>query len=521
MHRPLVRTLLVVLALLAAGGAGYKLFLLDRDTASARQAWTAFDTRALQTSAWLSEMRAAQRGYVALGQGDEFWMKRVAALSDSARQDLDRLKRQARSADAARSLESAANTLAGFARLDATARSYIANDRRLVASDLIFGEGLEALTAMVTAIEDARGYERAAVEREAEQARRTGFYVLIAAAGVVFGILLLLAATPGSPATPGIRETLGLRETGETKAPGRGAEAAAIAALVASQQGAAERARTTAASPAPPSSAAEPPQARPAAPGFEPAPLPAAASGARVTPGAVQPAAPVEAAPGPSASGTAAPARDAAPAPWPAAPAPDVAVSAPAPTPARAAAGPAPGPAPLASVAAAPSPAAPGPAPAAPSAEPPAPSLAEAARLCADLARVTEAQELPGLLQRAAALLDAAGIIVWLQDPLGHELRPAVSHGYSPSIMARVQAIPRDANNATAAAFRSGELRTVTGDGFSNGALVVPLVTSAGPVGAMAAEIRHGGEMSKTVHAVATLIAAQLATLVSVGGGGK
>jgi hypothetical protein len=134
---------------------------------------------------------------------------------------------------------------------------------------------------------------------------------------------------------------------------------------------------------------------------------------------------------------------------------------------------------------------------------------------------VTDAQELPGLLQRASTLLDAAGIIVWLQDPLGHELRPAVSHGYSPAIMSRVQAIPRDANNATAAAFRSGELRLVTGDGLSNGALVVPLITSAGPVGAIAAEIRHGGESNKGVQAVATLIAAQLATLVSVGGTGK
>jgi signal transduction protein with GAF and PtsI domain len=75
--------------------------------------------------------------------------------------------------------------------------------------------------------------------------------------------------------------------------------------------------------------------------------------------------------------------------------------------------------------------------------------------------------------------------------------------------------IHRDANNAAAAAYRSAEIRTVAGDAITNGALVVPLMTSEGCVGVLSAEMKGGGEKDESSQALATIFAAQLAMLVS------
>jgi hypothetical protein len=90
-----------------------------------------------------------------------------------------------------------------------------------------------------------------------------------------------------------------------------------------------------------------------------------------------------------------------------------------------------------------------------------------------------------------------------------------MSFGYSDQAMARMGSIPRDAANAVAAAYRSGEMRTVNGDGFSNGALVVPLLTADGCIGVLSAEMKGGSEKDGGSQALGLIFAAQLATLVS------
>ena len=135
------------------------------------------------------------------------------------------------------------------------------------------------------------------------------------------------------------------------------------------------------------------------------------------------------------------------------------------------------------------------------------------ASVCADLARVTDTRALPQILERAAVVLDAAGIVLWIADPDGRELAPIVAHGYSPQLVTRLGTIARDAENVTAAAFRTALMQTVKGDAVSNGAIAAPLVTPSGCVGVMAAEVRNGGEVNAARLATATIVAAQLATL--------
>jgi transcriptional regulator with XRE-family HTH domain len=143
-----------------------------------------------------------------------------------------------------------------------------------------------------------------------------------------------------------------------------------------------------------------------------------------------------------------------------------------------------------------------------------APDLLAAAHLCTELGRVYEWQDAAPLLERAACLLDAVGIIVWVWDPQGQELVPTLACGYSDEVLAQLPQVRRDADNATAAAFRSAQTCVVKSDGTLSGALVAPLMTPAGCVGVFAVELQRGGEQQETARALAMIFAAQLAILV-------
>lgn len=143
------------------------------------------------------------------------------------------------------------------------------------------------------------------------------------------------------------------------------------------------------------------------------------------------------------------------------------------------------------------------------------PKLLTTAQLCRELSRVADSGSLPHLLERAAKVLDASGIIVWVAEPSRARLVPAISHGYDDRTVVRMGSIHRDANNAAAAAYRTSEVRTVAGDASANGAVIVPLITSDGCVGVLSAEMKAGCEKDESSQALATIFASQLATLVA------
>ena len=151
------------------------------------------------------------------------------------------------------------------------------------------------------------------------------------------------------------------------------------------------------------------------------------------------------------------------------------------------------------------------PAPAAIAARGSAPILKAAAELCTEFSRAADSRDLPRLLSRAADIMDASGLVVWLGDHAGADLRPVLSHGYSDQALARMPMVSRAADNAAAAAYRSGKLQIVLKrPGVSNGAVVAPLLAPEGCIGAFTAEIHSGSETSDSVQALASLIAAQL-----------
>jgi transcriptional regulator with XRE-family HTH domain len=144
----------------------------------------------------------------------------------------------------------------------------------------------------------------------------------------------------------------------------------------------------------------------------------------------------------------------------------------------------------------------------------PLPDHSAAARLSPRPRQVLDARDVAALLEDAAKILDAVGLIVWSWEPRARALRPSVSHGYSDAVLAQFPRVWRDTDNAIAAAFRAGETRIVNGSGGATGAVVVPLMAPSGCVGVLALELRHGGEQRESVRAMATTMAAQLANVV-------
>ena len=142
------------------------------------------------------------------------------------------------------------------------------------------------------------------------------------------------------------------------------------------------------------------------------------------------------------------------------------------------------------------------------------PDLLAAARLCTELGQVGETREAAPLLEEAARILDAVGVVVWLWDAQAAELKPALASGYSERVLAQLPKVSRETDNATAAAFRSAQTCVVRGSDLVSGALVVPLLTPVGCVGVLAVELQRGSEQRGSVRAVVSIFAAQLASLV-------
>ena len=151
----------------------------------------------------------------------------------------------------------------------------------------------------------------------------------------------------------------------------------------------------------------------------------------------------------------------------------------------------------------------------APAASAPGLSLIDAAALCGDLAKVVDTRDVPPLFDRAASVLSARGAVLWVADSGGAMLRPSLTHGYSDRVVAKLGLLTADADNLTSLAYRSMRPQSVSGGTpESPGAIAVPLLSSSGCIGVLAAETRQQ-QPGHDVLPVAQMIAAQFAALVA------
>jgi hypothetical protein len=382
-----VRLALLLLFLAASAATGYVIWTSEMKLNAATGAARRFDADAVAAQRVIIELRASQQAYVAAGQGEPFWIAKVASATSDLKASMAALRAQASAPHAQTSSDTALAALEDFEQMDRRARDYARTDQRLMASDLIFSDGLELTTAAVAALDEARTVERQLHEQVVREVRQAEIVALVSFAAVALLVVALLVpvkkaeaagtqtgdATAAAATSPGKLDSLDLR-----LAPDRDADRSA--------------------------------EDRPA---------------------------PVETV-----------------------------------------------------------------------------DLGSIATLCTELARVVDTRSLPSILEKTAAVLDASGIVLWIADPDGRELTPIVAYGYAPQMVTRLGTIARDAQNVTASAFRTGLVQTVLTDAVSNGAIAAPLITPRGPVGVMAAEVRGEGEKQAAKLAAASIVAAQLATLV-------
>lgn len=138
-------------------------------------------------------------------------------------------------------------------------------------------------------------------------------------------------------------------------------------------------------------------------------------------------------------------------------------------------------------------------------------ALSSLADVCSAMGRVTDVGDLDALLPSSATLLGATGLIVWVAGEGGTSLAPAAACGYDARTLGRIGSIPLTEDNLTVTAFRTGAAAR-SASGLRPRAVAVPLVSTSGTVGVLAAEVRPDQDMD-TVTALATVIAAQMATL--------
>ncbi len=366
--------LVLVLMFAVAVGAAAIVQTFQFDLSLAREHVSAeqVSRRLASTQLAMANLRGAQAGYLAVGQGPDFWMKRASELARDVEQSLTDLLTTTASADARAHYDAAISLLGGINGLDQKARDDISNGEHLLASDVIFMDLTESTQRLNGEVAAARESERASSDARIASLRRARLQLDAAAIGMLTVILLgmgLRRPRQTAPAEPAVEVPV------EVQAP-------------------------------------EPPQV----------------------------AAPVET---------------------------------------------------------------------------PRVNLTDAAQVCVDLARVMDGNDVPPLFERAAGVLDAKGLVLWVADHAGAMLRPSLTHGYSDRVLKRLRPLQVDADNVTSLAFRSMQAQTLSSgfDGATD-AIAVPLITSTGCVGVLAVEVSQPLDGNDRL-AVARMFAAQLATLIT------
>jgi hypothetical protein len=141
-----VRIALLLGALAALGVGGFVVFSAERALVAEDGARTMYDAQARAVTTDLMQLRTAQQGYVAQGQGTDFWMQRAAEHLSRLDRGVASMAADAKAEPTRAAVQAAKSALGEFRKLDQRARQYVADSQALMASDVIFNESLAAGT---------------------------------------------------------------------------------------------------------------------------------------------------------------------------------------------------------------------------------------------------------------------------------------------------------------------------------------------------------------------------------------
>jgi hypothetical protein len=192
MTRLSVRLALAVVCLAASASAAFLLWTSDQQARAQQEAVREFTSAALAARVAVSDLRGAQAGYVAAGQGPDFWFARVAAIAKDLRSDLESLKSLASSPDASIAIADATGGLQDFEQMDRRARDFTRARQLMSASDLIFADGFDLTKKTGDAVDRALTAELADRNGVLGFLKRREQYALAGASAVIAIVLALL-----------------------------------------------------------------------------------------------------------------------------------------------------------------------------------------------------------------------------------------------------------------------------------------------------------------------------------------
>ena len=137
-----------------------------------------------------------------------------------------------------------------------------------------------------------------------------------------------------------------------------------------------------------------------------------------------------------------------------------------------------------------------------------------AAEICAAIARVEDTGELSTLLGRAADLVGASELVVWLRG--GDQLFASLVHGSQDDSKARLP-LRRSDDSAAVRAWQSSHVEVASAAESADGVDVIaaPMVAPAGCGGVVTVSLRPHDVADEMTKAVVVMIAAQLSTVVA------
>lgn len=196
-----LRVSLTLLAIAALGGAAWFAWTIESRERTRRAAATAFSEALTRAQRAVFELRASQQAYVAPGQNPTYWSDKVTSLSESLREAMGELDESAPSPEVQTALGETTAALREFEGADRRARTYAATGQNLLASDIIFGDGVTAAVALARGLDAARARAADVGAAAARDARREQLLYIGGGVGALLLVLVMMTPAPRGPSS--------------------------------------------------------------------------------------------------------------------------------------------------------------------------------------------------------------------------------------------------------------------------------------------------------------------------------
>ena len=192
MHRRVVRVTVILIMLMVITASALNLFQTQNQIETQRKSEYSFLAQSWIITGALSELIAAQQAYVATGQDIGYWVEKVSSGLIGINEDFIFLRSIASTTQATIALDKAAEIVGQIENVDTLALEHVSAEQALMASDLIFTDGLELTKEAINYLVEARKAERVTYELRRKNSQENQLFSLSLGLGTVLLVSFLL-----------------------------------------------------------------------------------------------------------------------------------------------------------------------------------------------------------------------------------------------------------------------------------------------------------------------------------------